>query len=124
VDNEESICQPSRLGMEKVGLKVEVLTDPCLAFQRFAESPETIQIRIKDLDVPIVTGIDLASKIKSMRPDLPMLLCSGFISEKIRYSKSMNIFAAILDKPNKLWDLCSVFEEIFSKTSQKNFTRI
>jgi PAS domain S-box-containing protein len=119
VDNEESICQSSRLGLEKVGFNVEVFTDPCLAFQRFAESPETVDILITDLDMPSITGIDLASKIKSMRPDLPMLLCSGFISEKLRHSKSMNIFEAILAKPNKLADLCSELEKIFSKTNQK-----
>ena len=120
VDNEESICQSSRLGLEKVGFKVEVFTDPCLAFQRFAESPQTVDIMITDLDMPSITGIDLASKIKTMRPDLPILLCSGFISEKLRHSKSMNIFEAILAKPNKLVDLCSELEKIFSKPGQKH----
>jgi len=84
---------------------VEVFTDPCLAFQRFAESPEHFDIMITDLDMPSITGIDLASKIKTMRPDLPILLCSGLISEKLRHSKSMNIFESILAKTKKLVDL-------------------
>ncbi len=115
VDNEASICQSSQMGLEKSGYVIESFVDPCLAIQRFWESPDSFDILITDLDMPRITGIDLARKIKSDHPEFPIILCSGFISEKLKQSTDMNLFDHVLAKPNKLFDLCHALDSIFNK---------
>jgi len=120
VDNEQTICQSTKIGLEKMGYTVEVFTDPSLAYRRMTEAPDAFDVVITDLDMPRITGIELARKVKSVKPDIPVVLCSGFISEKLRQSNSMNLFVNVLAKPNKLSDLCFTLKRIFAARQEKS----
>ena len=47
---------------------------------RFRESPERFQAVLSDEAMPDMTGSDLARAIREIRPDMPILLMSGYVT--------------------------------------------
>jgi PAS domain S-box-containing protein len=88
VDDEEILCRTGHEILEHLGYRVDVRTSPIEALEAFRAQPERFHLVITDMTMPKMTGIDLASEIKRIRRDLPIILCTGFsemaILEKAR----------------------------------------
>ena len=48
------------------------------ALALFREKPERFDLVLTDLTMPEMTGAELASELIMIRPDIPIILCSGF----------------------------------------------
>ena len=77
VDDEETICDVTRQMLQKLGYKVVSTTSSIEAFNVFAEAPERFDLVITDMAMPDLTGDRLAQKIIAIRPDIPVILCTG-----------------------------------------------
>jgi YesN/AraC family two-component response regulator len=65
----------------------------------FKESPDSFDLIISDMNMPNMTGIHLAKEIKSIRNDIPFIICTGF-SDKIDDKKADALgIESILMKP-------------------------
>ena len=64
------------LGM--LGYEVVALTDSIEALHLFSSQPENFDLVITDLTMPKMTGNVLAQELLKVRPNLPILLCSGY----------------------------------------------
>ena len=82
VDDEASILRMQQQTLERLGYTVEARQDSVDALKQFMAQPEGYDLVISDLSMPHMTGIELAQKILSIRPELPVIICSGF-SEKV-----------------------------------------
>ncbi len=82
VDDEKSITVMIRQFLEKYGYRIKPFTDSRKALEFFSTSPSGIDLVITDMSMPGMTGDILAAKIKEIRPELPVILITGF-SEKI-----------------------------------------
>jgi len=78
VDDEESVAEFMRDLLESWGLEVTAVTNPTDARQLFAGDPAHFDLVITDQTMPRMTGIDLAREMLATRPDLPVILYSGF----------------------------------------------
>lgn len=78
IDDEQVLAQVSKLNLENLGYKVITETDPSKAIKLFSDSCETFDIVITDKTMPQMSGFDLAREIKSIREDIPIILCTGF----------------------------------------------
>ena len=68
-----------------------------------------------DMTMPIMTGDVLARKIKSLHPDIPVIMCTGF-SEIIDEEKAKKIdLAALLNKPVIKKDLLSTIRNVLDQ---------
>lgn len=86
VDDEPFILEMAAESLEGLGYCVTAEGDARKAFKLFESDPEQFDIVITDLAMPSITGLELAQDILSLRPDMPILLCSGY-SEKISQEK-------------------------------------
>jgi signal transduction histidine kinase/CheY-like chemotaxis protein len=80
VDDEEPLV---RLGEEMIaGLGYEPVgfTSSAAALQSFRASPGRFHAVLSDEAMPEMTGSDLAKEIHAIRPDIPIVLMSGFVS--------------------------------------------
>lgn len=91
--------------MERQGNRVDHLIDGVAAFEKFLSRPDHYDLVITDQAIPSLSGRQLAEKLLESRPDLPILLMTGY-SESISESqaKSMGIREFIL-KPFSLAEL-------------------
>jgi len=60
------------------GLSVEAHNDSDKALQRFRYDPTTFDLLITDQTMLSTTGLELLRKLRSIRADLPVILCTGF----------------------------------------------
>lgn len=92
VDDEEMIVEMEKQMLERLGYHVTPLTGSLEALAIFKENPDAFDLVITDMTMPRMTGIQLANELKSIRPDIPVIICSGF-SDQINSdtSKAMGI---------------------------------
>jgi signal transduction histidine kinase/CheY-like chemotaxis protein len=90
VDDEESICESTRMILTKIGYHVTTLTDSVKALELFASDPEAFDLIITDLGMPKMNGLELSKQILGKKANVPILLCTGF-SEGITQDVLQNI---------------------------------
>ncbi len=78
VDDEQTIASLGRQALESCGYKVESKTSSSEALDLFQADPSAWDLVITDQRMPKMTGTQLAAEIRRLRPELPIILCSGF----------------------------------------------
>lgn len=78
VDDEPMIVEVVQRLLESLGYRVETRNGGKEAFELFQSQPARFDLVITDLTMPQMTGVDLGSKIRKLRPDIPIILCTGF----------------------------------------------
>ena len=66
--------------LERLGYSVTVKQDGRQALEEFKKYPGQFDIVITDQTMPGMTGINLSREILAIRPDIPVILCSGYSS--------------------------------------------
>jgi signal transduction histidine kinase len=112
VDDEVTLTRMGRRLLESLGYRVKAFTDPILAFEYFEREPEGVDLVLTDMTMPGLTGDQLAQKMMAVRPDIPIILCTGF-SIKIdeERAKSLGI-RAFINKPILRGDLATVLRGV------------
>jgi len=77
VDDEEGIVASTRGILEELGYEVEATTSASEALEIFRAEASGFDLVLSDLTMPHMTGLELAEKIREIRPAIPILLCSG-----------------------------------------------
>ena len=78
VDDEPSLVRIANRLLERLGYRVTAHTHPTEALADFLKRPDDFDLVLSDLTMPQMTGLDLASRLLERRPDLPILLTSGY----------------------------------------------
>jgi len=88
VDDEEQIVAMQRQMLENLGYRVTARTDSQEALKVFAEQPHNFDLVITDMTMPHMTGDQLAQKMLDIKPQIPVILCTGF-NEVITEEKAL-----------------------------------
>jgi signal transduction histidine kinase len=78
VDDEEAIVSVMRRMLERLGYAVTSLTNPAEALAAVHEKPDAFSLVVTDLTMPGMDGTRLGSLIRQVRPNLPMILTTGY----------------------------------------------
>lgn len=107
VDDENVLIDLGKALLERLGYRVETRTSAIDALEAFRADPRKYDLIISDMTMPRMTGDELAQRIRVIRPDIPIILCSGF-SERIN-AKAMAAIgvSAVLMKPMAYADLAN-----------------
>lgn len=84
VDDEPQIAKLEKQMLERLGYKVTELTSSLSVLETFRKNPDMYDLVISDMSMPQMTGDRLAGELLAMKPDIPIIICTGF-SE--RFSK-------------------------------------
>ncbi len=77
VDDEEMLVQVGELMLRKLGYEVAGFGDSREALKTFEAEPEAFDLVLTDLTMPNLSGFDLVRKCLEVRPDLPIIVCTG-----------------------------------------------
>ena len=97
VDDEPASLDAMSMTLKKLGYQVTVMSSSTQALDIFRLHPEAFDIVITDQTMPEITGDVLVREIISIRPDIPVILCTGFshqITEE--YAKTLGIKELLL----------------------------
>ncbi|MCK4791713.1 MAG: response regulator [Desulfobacteraceae bacterium] len=112
VDDEKSIMRMGNQRLERLGYQVESTTSPLEALDLFRSKPDRFDLVITDLTMPKMTGDKLVKEILNIRPDMPIIICTGF-SEKMDGDKARAIGASgYLEKPHEKRDLAKTVRKV------------
>jgi CheY-like chemotaxis protein len=78
VDDEEAQVESVRNMLERMGYRVVAKTDSREALALFRQNPRLFDLVVTDQTMPQMTGVKLAEELLRIRPDLPVILCTGF----------------------------------------------
>jgi CheY-like chemotaxis protein len=73
--------------LERLGYDVTERTGSIEALEAFRNAPDKFDLVITDMTMPNMTGVQLAQKLLEIRPDIPIIICTGF-STKIDNEKA------------------------------------
>jgi CheY-like chemotaxis protein len=90
VDDEENLVLLGKDMLAGLGYEVAGRTSSVEALEVFRVKPRYFDLVITDMTMPNMTGVDLAKDILMIRPDIPIILCTGF-SDMISEEKAKNI---------------------------------
>ena len=88
IDDEEQIVSMEQQMLENLGYEVTARTDSTEALKEFSEQPQNFDLVITDMTMPQMTGDELAQKLLDIKPDIPVILCTGF-NEDITEEKAL-----------------------------------
>ncbi len=95
VDDEELLIEMGQDMLERLGYSVTVRSNSLDALATFQNDPAAFDVIITDQTMPGMTGADLARRMLQIRPDIPIILCTGYsnlIDEKTAKSLGVKEF--------------------------------
>ncbi len=111
VDDEKALVRTVGESLERLGYQVELHDDPRVALRQFLLQPEAYDLVITDIAMPHIGGDQLLVEIKKLRPELPVILFTGF-TEKMNRKKALSLGAcSYLEKPIVQRELAAVVRE-------------
>ena len=78
VDDEELLISIGKQMLERLGYKVTSASRGSEALNLFEKQPFAYDLVITDQTMPGMTGSDLARRLMEIRPDIPVILCTGY----------------------------------------------
>ncbi|MDM8549302.1 response regulator [Desulfobacterales bacterium HSG2] len=87
VDDEKRIVEMEKQMLEQLGYDVTAFTGSLKTLEVFAGDPEGFDLIITDMTMPNMTGLELSENILRIRPDMPIILCTGY-SEMVTKEKA------------------------------------
>ncbi|GLH73958.1 hypothetical protein GETHLI_24600 [Geothrix limicola] len=111
VDDEPSIRDSASQALEMLGFEVETAEDGAEAVERFSIRPEAYRAALVDLTMPRMDGRECFQALRRMRPDLPVILCSGFSEQESVKAFLGEGLAGFIQKPYSLSKLRQAFRE-------------
>jgi PAS domain S-box-containing protein len=98
--------------LQRAGYKVTVFEQPAAALARVRADPQAFDIVVTDYNMPEMNGMELASAIARVAPQLPVIITSGFISDEMRQQAGALHVGALLQKEYTLERLAGLVHSV------------
>jgi len=115
VDDEISVANLEGQMLSRLGYQVTEQTNSFVAFNEFKTNPENFDLVISDMTMPNMTGDQLAKEILSIKPDIPIIICTGF-SERINKNQAEKLgIKGYLMKPVVKSDMAQMVRKVLDE---------
>jgi CheY-like chemotaxis protein len=115
VDDEEPLVKLAQRALTRLGYRVTGHTDPLQALEEFRSRPGEFDVIITDVSMPGLSGFDLTREVLAIRPDLPIVMTSGYVrKEDEELAQQLGVREIIL-KPNTLDELGNALRRLFAE---------
>ena len=105
VDDDEVVGQMVQPLLQRAGYRVTLVNDGREAVKVFEASPAAFDIVVTDFNMPGLSGLDVAQAVLALRPGLPVVLSTGYITEDLlEHAQRMGV-RQVMQKENSLEDL-------------------
>jgi two-component system cell cycle sensor histidine kinase/response regulator CckA len=110
VDDELTLTEIVKKMLERLGYDVVAKSSSIEALETFQAQPENFDLIIADQTMPHITGVSLAHEVNRIRPDLPIILCTGMLDSQ-KLDKKASGIREILTKPVTISKLAQVVRQ-------------
>jgi len=118
IDDDSDIVHVLKLGLQKNGFLVDAFTNPEKALQSFKSNAESYFLMLSDVRMPVISGIQLAKKVKEINPNVKVVLMTAF---EIRDNEFSKVFPStqvdgFVQKPIGIRDLTNKILSLIGET--------
>ena len=104
----------AQLGYEPVGYDSSTK-----ALEAFSAAPERFDALLTDERMPELTGTELAARVKALRPELPVVIASGYGGAELRSQARAVGVSRVVDKPYERYTIAQALAAALSGASQR-----
>ena len=122
VDDEAPIAKMGGKALERLGYTVSIRTSSIEALELFRTKPNEFDLVITDMTMPNMTGDRLAIELMKIRPDIPVILCTGYSKRISEESASEMGIKAFAYKPVVKADLAKTVRKVLDDQQQEQTT--
>ena len=99
VDDEVTNREVLARFLQMHGYRVDAFADGLEAWQALSEAPKDWDLLVTDLNMPGLNGEQLTAKALALRPELPVIICSGYLAWHDGGNQQKRGIFALLNKP-------------------------
>jgi CheY-like chemotaxis protein len=115
VDDEDAMVDLGKQLLEKLGYEVVVRTSSVEALELFRKKPDRFDLVITDMTMPNMTGDRFAKELIEIRPETPIIICTGYSEGISEYrAKEMGVRAFIM-KPPLIRDMSAIVRRVLDE---------
>jgi len=112
VDDELALVEISKQLLTRLGYQTDTRTSSVEALALFRDNPQRFDLVISDMTMPNMTGDKLAKEMMAIRPDIPIILCTGY-SERLTEAQAKELgIKAFIMKPLVVGDLAGIIRKV------------
>lgn len=112
VDDEEALVNMTQIFFKSLGYAITATVSSARALGLFEKKPDAFDLVITDMTMPEITGVELARACLKRRPELPIILCTGYSdSINMDQARKLNIREFVY-KPYSLNDLGQLIRRV------------
>jgi len=113
-DDETMVIMVERL-LAREGYQVRTFNEAALAIAHVREHPQDVDLLVTDYNMPGSSGIELARELARIRPGLPVVLSSGYITDELRGEAREVGVRGLLEKENTFEELGALVARILAE---------
>ncbi len=114
LDDEAPLVHLTSRLLGRAGYEVVGFTRPAEAVAAFAADPAQFAVVVSDMNMPTATGLSVAADILRLRPDVPVALISGFVTDELAAAAASLGVRAVVYKPNLTRELAPLISRLLS----------
>ena len=115
VDDETELVDMVKHLLERRGYQVESKTSSVEALEVFRARPDEFDLVITDMTMPHMTGEKFAGELMAIRPDIPIILCTGY-NEMISEEKAKKLgIREFVMKPIVMREMAKTIRKVLNK---------
>jgi CheY-like chemotaxis protein len=112
IDDDESLTFLVKRLLERRGYAITGFERPQEALAALRADPMDFDLVLTDYNMPSMTGLDVARAVRQIRPDLPIAIASGFITDEMRAQALAIGVGDLIFKPNAVEEYCEVVNRL------------
>ncbi|MFA5181179.1 MAG: cache domain-containing protein [Syntrophales bacterium] len=115
VDDEDMLVEVGKVMLENMGYKVQGFSSSLSAWEAFCRDPDGFDAVITDYTMPHLTGYELAKRLREIRKDIPIIMCSGYMDGSIEEKAKDASITELIKKPFTGRDMARVLRKTLSE---------
>jgi PAS domain S-box-containing protein len=121
VDDEQAILQLEERMLDSLGYQTTCRTSSVEALELFRNQPDRFDLVVTDHSMPNMTGVKLAESMLAIRPDIPIILCTGYFELDVSKKTGGKFVRQIIMKPtNKATLAAAIRQELDGKGNNRD----
>ena len=115
VDDEQEITFMGKKMLETLGYNVTIKNDSLAAYEEFLSSPDKYSLLVTDQTMPKMLGTKLAAKMRIIKPELKVIIITGYIDKISEEIINKNGISEVIMKPLKLSDFSKIIRKVLDE---------
>ena len=112
IDDEPALVTLMERLMARRGYRLTAFLDPAMGVAAFREDPGQYALVLTDMNMPGMSGIEVAREILAARPEVPVLLASGNVTQDLQERCEALGVRRVVHKPFSIDELGELFRQV------------